>query len=210
MVPSFERCLADEGLAARVALAAQTQATVVLLSNVDPMRRVSDALREKWASALADYEVFMHRCESQPPPDANVAAMTQTWLECDPREQQVLGYLVLDGYANPHANTKATIEHLVRRGILNRDSLTLANPMFEAVIRHSVSGEQRRAWDTSDTGSAWQAVRVPLSGAVVALFSAVAMSKPELGAATAVVPTLAASLPAIIRTLLETLSPKAG
>jgi len=210
VAPAFERWLLDEGLAARVALAARTQATVVLLSNADPMRRVSDASREKWASALAGYQVLAHSCPSQPPPDASVAAMTQTWLDCDPREQQVLAYLVLDGYPNPHASTKATIEHLVRRGILDCDSLTLANPEFETVIRQSVTDKRRRAWATSDTGSAWQAIRVPLSGAVVALFSAVAMSKPELGAATAVVPTLAASLPAVIKILLEMVSPKAG
>ncbi len=83
-------------------------------------------------------------------------------------------------------------------------------PIGADVVRSSVSRQQQETWQRADRGTAWQALRAPLVSAVVALFGAVAVSKPELGAASALVPTLAAGLPALLKLLLQMASAPAS
>ena len=166
---------------------------------------------EAWVRALAQYRVLPNACGVEPPLGSGHAIMEQAWRKCSEHERQVLSQLAIDEYVNPHANNGPVVERLVRRGILDCQTLTFANPDFAEMIRLSVTSEQRRAWEASDKNeNAWQAVRAPLLGLVVALFSAISLSKPELGAASAVVPTLAAGMPVVIQTLLQMLSPRAS
>ncbi|HEY8945204.1 MAG TPA: hypothetical protein VIM73_13125 [Polyangiaceae bacterium] len=203
LVPNLETMLTDPAQAAWLEAAKNTPSTIVLLSAAEPMRRVTEASRSAWANALSGFPAYSLQRPVTPALGASVAEMTRTWLECDDHERHVLVQLAVEGYANPHANNKESLEHLVRRGILCPNTLTIANPAFPAVVRDSVRAEEQRRWQDADQGSAWHALRVPLSTAVVALFGAVTVSKPELGAASALVPTLAAGFPTILKLLLE-------
>jgi hypothetical protein len=189
-------------------VAAETARQLMVLSQVDILRRAPASERDKWAEALRDFRTFAYIApspfadlECTPGLDEWAPLMASLWTESDDDERRVLTQLAIDGYANPHPANVPTIIHLRGRGLLDPETLAVCSPEFARFIRNSVSIADLQKWDGQDGDSAWNAMRVPLSAAVVLLLGFAGISAPQLAAVGPMIPTLAAGLPTLARVL---------
>jgi len=206
LLPDLEAHLEDATMAARIAAAAVHAKRLVLFSEVDPLRRSKPELLEAWADALRCFReeelaVVMSSTEQRP----STAMMTAWWRDSDDDERRVLWQLAVEGYTNPHPANFPALKHLVGRGLLRADKLTIENAAFADYISHATSADDARRWQDAGEDTTWQSIRVPLTTAVAALLTALAASKPELGIASALVPLATVGLPSLLRILSATL-----
>jgi hypothetical protein len=143
-------------------------------------------------------------------PRSNAATVMRWWCECSENERCVLAQLALNGYATPHPANVPALATLAAKGLLDANTMTILDPDLAELARRLVTPSEQQAWAQADRGTGWTALRVPLTTGVAALLAAVTISKPELGVASAVVPTLAASVPSVLKMLLQMMSPKTG
>jgi hypothetical protein len=202
LIVVLESAYDNAALAQQIGAARSGSETVVVLASIDLAQRAPAEHRDMWLKALKDFKLFREQAPLLTD-EAGKAALLRAWLDSDDRERRALAQLTLDGYVNPHDASRETIDHLLRRGLLDPDTLTIASPDLKDVIAGNLTAQERQRWSDADQGSAWHALRAPLSSVVVALFGAVTISKPELGMASALVPTLAAGLPTVLRVLLQ-------
>jgi hypothetical protein len=209
--------IADEALLECISVAASEPGDLVLLANAEPFRAVPKHLAGRWARALEGFETVRAIEGRQPRPALGAsldpgpltprtmsrARYERLWEESDETERRVLGQLAVDGYANPTPENGETLDQLVARGIISQNTLTLENEPLRRFIRSKVSSVELDAWQQSDGGSVWNTVRVPLATSVAAALAIFGSSAPELTATSAaLVPTIAAGVPAILRILL--------
>jgi hypothetical protein len=189
---------------------------VVVLSENDPLQEVPLDRKKAWASALERFELVelvAGRAESTPapaPPAPCPSAVTRWWFECNDTERRVLAQLALGGFATPHPANIPALETLAARGLLDPATMTIAHDELADFARRATTPKDQRDWAEAGRGTAWTALRVPLSTGVAALLAAVTVTKPELGVASAVAPTLAAGLPSVLKILIEMINPKAS
>jgi hypothetical protein len=203
----------NERSIACLARAVELPGSVVLVATAAPLALARAETRRAWARVLENY-VAVELYEPSAAADGHAerpspAQLERWWLECDPREQRVLQQLALSGYATPHPDNVPALKTLATRGLLDPETMTIAHPEMAELARRSVTPEDQQAWTEADRGTAWTALRVPLSTGVASLLAAVTLSKPELGMASALVPTLAASLPSVLKILVQMLAPRA-
>jgi hypothetical protein len=201
LVPNLEALLHDKELAARIERYAPLAHRFVVLSAVEPLRRAQPELLDAWTRALSSFrevEGLQPKQKHRPP---TTIAMAGWWRDCDADERRILSQLALDGYTNPHPANIPAIKHLVGRGLLSSNRLTIASPAFANYVRHATTAADIQSWEDAAEGSLWQAIKVPLGTGVAALLTALAASKPELGVASALVPLATVSLPAILKVL---------
>jgi hypothetical protein len=141
--------------------------------------------------------------------EPNEVTLESWWLESSPDERRVLGQLAIDGYVNPHPANRTIIEALAARGLLDERTFTIYSEQFARLVAQRIQDSDTKAWEAADKGSAWNALRLPLSTGVASLLAALTVSKPELGVASALVPTLATGLPSIVKLIIEMATPKA-
>src|SRR5258708_2775447 len=96
------------------------------------------------------------------------------WMNCTPDERRVLAQIAFYGYANPHPDNAAILEHLTARGLVDVDTLTVTNPELEGFLRSQLASgklDTPRGSPTSSIaarflfflGNSLQAVRALLS-----------------------------------------------
>jgi hypothetical protein len=176
----------------------------LVLAEVDPLRRGPQEFRDRWADALRRFVVFRGPgCPSRtgtPGRTPNPAIFAHEWAISDPDEQRVLAQMALDGQPSPHPNNSPVLRHLAARGLVDDDTLTIADPAFATFLRYAVSPEQMQAWQAKETDVAWDVVRVPLVAGVSLVVGLVAMSHPELAEnGVLLLPPVAGGLPAVLR-----------
>src|SRR6202012_4601122 len=90
---------------------------------------------------------------------------------------------------------------LCERGLVHPETMTLASPELADFVRASKTNADLAAWQDADGGTAWNMVRVPLATGITALLVLLTNNNPELAATGALVPAIAAALPAILKVL---------
>lgn len=212
-VPSLEAILASPLALGRLEALVEAHATVVLLSEVDPIFQAPAALQGPWAKLLENFEVraFRPRVEPRLLGDAATsAACFRLWSRSDADEKRILSQIAIDGFACPHPMNEPILERLCARGLISCETLTLASDEFAAFIRQSSSIAELQAWEDTEGGSGWTLLRVPLATGVAALIAALSASRPELGATGAVPPTVAAVITAFAKILTTRSADKSG
>jgi hypothetical protein len=208
--------LAGQGVAERLAIASNLPGTVVVLSANDPLQELPLDRKKVWASTLERFELVelvADDDDSTPAPAQDApcpATVTRWWFECNDTERRVLAQLALGGYATPHRANIPALETLAAKGLLDPATMTIAYDELAEFARRATTPKDQRDWAEAGRGSAWTALRVPLSTGVAALLAAVTVTKPEVGVASAVAPTLAAGLPSVLKILIEMINPKAS
>ena len=176
------------------------KATVVVLSQADPVARAADEVRTQWAIALSPLRVEMDTCppEASPSEHAGTARFVRWWSESTEQERMVLAQLAIDGYPSPHPTIAHVVRDLCTRGLVSDGTLAIVDERFSEFVRSEVSESDLQAWETSE-GTAWSILRVPLTAAVTVLLAMIGNQAPEAAATGAAVPALAAALPVVLR-----------
>lgn len=193
--------LADPRQPARIAHLAASPATVVAISHDDPLSHAPAALREQWASALAVFEVRDGRPREDPrllKRTLSARPFAQLWSDSSDDEQRVLAQLAFDGNASPHPTNTKVLEQLCVRGLVHPETLTIVGDDFADFIRANANIE---AWQESEGRTAWNMIRVPLATSIAALLVILGNNNLELAATGALIPTIAAALPAVLSIL---------
>jgi hypothetical protein len=185
--------------------ASQLRASVVILAARNPLERLPAGHGAAWAGALEQFTVREVGPDAVTGNDPSEATLTRLWNECDETERQILAQLAAGNYVTPHPSNGPVLKALAARGLLDPNTLTLAHERLKAVALRGVTRREQEAWADADRQSAWTHLRVPLTAGVASLLAAVTIAKPELGVASAVVPTLAASLPMAVKLLVQML-----
>lgn len=171
-----------------------------VLAEVDPLRRGPPEFRGQWAEALKDFVVI--EGSGRPPMRhvGNRAAFAYQWNISDSAEQKVLAQLALDGHACPHPGNEAVLRHLVARGLVDGNTLRIAEPGFATYLEQSITPEQMKAWQEDEKDVVWDVIRIPLVTSVALVLLVVLMSHPELAESGALLlPPAAGGLPAVLR-----------
>jgi hypothetical protein len=196
------------------ALADQPRSVIVLASG-DPIQEAPAELQRAWARALerfelvelmADAEPLLSTSDDQPAP--HPASVARAWFESNETERRLLVQLAIGGCITPHPANVEPLKALAARGLLEPETLTILNDELACFARRATSKTEQDAWAAEDRGTAWAALRLPLTAGVGSLLTAVTISKPELGVASAIVPTLAAGLPTVLKILTQMIAPK--
>jgi hypothetical protein len=180
-----------------------SQPRMLLFSTPGLLEKLPEGERRTVARLLSDYRDVDLRRGSDVTAVPNQAMLESFWLESNSDERRVLGQLALDGYVNPHPANAPILESLVARGLLDSRTFTIRSEAFAELVATRVSDAEAKSWEEADKGSAWHALRAPLSTGVASLLAALTISKPELGVASALVPTLATGLPTIVKVLSQ-------
>jgi hypothetical protein len=193
--------------ATRVGRLAATPATLVAFADADPVSRAPAESRDAWASALQDFEIEAGPVAVDPrlaSGQGGTALFVRLWSASTGDERRVLAQIAIDGHASPHPATKPVLEQLCGRGLLCAATLAIVDPNFADFVRRSASAADLDAWEESDGGTPWQMLRVPLTTGVAALVAILGTNNAsplEFAATGAVVPAIAAALPAVLRVL---------
>ncbi len=78
-------------------------------------------------------------------------------------------------------------------------TLTIANEPFASYVRRVTTPAAFEHWTGAEDTNAWTLLRVPLGATIAVMVALLGVSRPDLVAAGAVVPAVAASLPAVMR-----------
>ena len=192
--------------AARVGRLSQTEGTVVLLARVDPIANAPAALRASWADALMAFEIERAPAASDPRLDEGcrrgTALFVHLWNDTTEDERRVLAQMAIDGHPAPHPANTPVLEHLCSRGLLDPSTLAIASNDFADFVRRTMSTADLEAWENTDGGTAWGMLRVPLLTGITALLAILGNSHIELAATGALVPSIAAALPPVLKILM--------
>jgi hypothetical protein len=190
----------DEARLRRVEAAAATP-DALILAECDPLRHSPPGTRARWIRALAEFTHFNGPGTKKAyPTPANEALFARDWDASDEDEQRVLARLAFDGHASPHPSNGPVLRHLVQRGLVDSNTLTISDDRFADFVRCSVPPEKMYAWEKGETDVAWSIVRVPLIASVTLIVGLVSMSRPEITETGALlVPPIAGGLPAVLR-----------
>jgi len=209
VVVDFDALVEDPANAEGLRRLSTSAGSVVLLADADPLERIPEAQRPPWIAVLEPFKLVRLTAASGPRSDAasdeehpSRGAVEQAWLESGDEERRCLTQIAIGGYATPHPANTCALLRLAARGLIHSETFTIIHEELAEHARQATSPEQQAAWAEADKSTAWAALRVPLTTGVASLLGALTMSNPELGFASAIVPTLTASLPTVLKLLL--------
>jgi hypothetical protein len=195
---------------------------VIILSSVDPWRRLTGALRTEWAKVLEGCVVKLcgpdmgeksaspGEPEKPSPTSATVpgtksisreAKFIVQWCASDDDERRVLAQLAIDHHPSPHRGNCATMGHLARRGLLDPCTLTIDDRHFAAFIASEVTTTDLDRIEREQGPNAWKTLRIPLVTAASALLAMLAQGSPELQATGVIFPAVFAATQVILKAL---------
>lgn len=173
-----------EGIAALVSRIEQHAGKLIVLSAIDWTRWAPPEDRVVLDEAFRTFTIvrgpgILHWPEEEA---ACRALASATWASCSPDERRILAQLVIYGYVAPHPENEPRIAHLRARGLVRHSRLALREAHFRRFVRHTVRAAELRDTARGDERDAWNAIRVPLSTAVLLLLCLLSFMQPELAA----------------------------
>jgi hypothetical protein len=186
-------------------LASDSSATVLLLARVDPLPRLAAAARERWTRVLRGFEVKRGRVESDGTLEncgKATAIFYDRWTASTEDERRTLAQIAIDGHPSPHPAVAPVLEQLCARGLLDATTLAIVSEPFADFVRSAASQPEFDVWAETDAEETpWTLLRAPLTTGVTALLVILNSSHLEFAATGALVPTIAAALPAVLKLL---------
>jgi hypothetical protein len=179
---------------------------ILVLCPDDPLQSGLHASRLLWARHLEGFRIKKWKSQ-QKDLLSSKAHLIRLWADIDNEDKDMLKHIAADSFGVPHPEVYDTMEKLARRGLLSTQTLTFAQLELRKFVRSQITTADFLAWKSESNYSTWDAIKTPLTTAVVMLCAALGISvlEPET-ASEAITPTLAAGLPAMLKALIGNLN----